>query len=88
MTWSKRYKPNAFFVYDLLVLFFLSTAINRNKKQKITGSPITQMSLANQIMNWLSSIPEIKLGAGNNKDIAKTNTNIRGSQYLNFCLSI
>jgi len=66
----------------------VSNAINRIKEQKIAGSPITQMSLTNQIMNSLSSIPEIKLGAGNNKDIAKTNTNIRGSQYLNFCLNI
>jgi hypothetical protein len=58
----------------------VSNAINRIKKQKITGIPITQMSLINQIVNSLSSIPEIKLGAGKNRDIAKVNTNIRGIQ--------
>ena len=39
-------------IYDLsLTTIFWSTAINRNNKQKSTGTPITQMSLAIQIMN-------------------------------------
>jgi len=49
-------------------------------EQKITGTEITQISLASQMTYPLVSRPVINFGAGNTKDRAKLKTSIRGNQ--------
>ena len=49
-------------------------------EQKTTGTKITQISLASQMMYPPESRPLTNSGAGNTKDRAKLKTTIRGNQ--------
>jgi len=60
--------------------FFLKFAIISSMEQKTTGTEITQMSLASQMVYPSASRLVTKSGAGNISDSAKLKTSIRGSQ--------
>ena len=64
----------------LLIYLFRTMAIINRMEKKTTGTEITQMSLASQMVYPPASRLVINFGAGNTKDRAKLKTSIRGSQ--------
>jgi len=58
--------------------------INNRTEQKTTGTEITHISLASQMVYPPASRLVINFGAGNIKDSANLKTSIRGSQQLNY----
>jgi len=65
---------------SLSFYFFLKITITSNMEQKTTGTEITQISLASQIVYPPASRLVTKSGAGNISDSAKLKTSIRGNQ--------
>ena len=65
---------------SLLIYFFLKIKITNSMEQKTTGTEITQISLASQMVYPPASRLAINFGAGNTKDRAKLKTSIRGNQ--------
>jgi len=63
-----------------IIYFLLKIAISNRMEQKTTGTEITQISLASQMVYLPASRLVTNSGAGNTNDRAKLKTSIRGSQ--------